>query len=62
MATKKIIAIPIKKYSGTDSTVLHFSSIEECSKKWKFPITRIYEAIREGKPIKGYFLDEEIEQ
>lgn len=59
---KKIIAIPINKYQGQDFPTMHFKSVQDCSEKLKFPVTRIYEAIREGKPIRGYYLDEEIEQ
>ena len=59
---KKIIAIPINKYQGQDFPTMHFKSGQDCSEKLNFSVTRIYEAIREGKPIRGYYLDEEIEQ
>ena len=59
---KKIIAIPINKYQGQNYPTQHFKSIQDCAEKLNFSVTRIYEAIREGKPIRGYYLDEEIEQ
>ena len=59
---KKVIAMPINKYKGQEKPTMHFKSIQECAEKMDFSITRIYEAIREGKPIKGYYIDEEIEQ
>ena len=59
---KKIIAIPINKYQGQDFPTQHFKSIQDCAEKMGFSLRKINEAIREGKPIRGYYLDEEIEQ
>jgi len=27
-----------------------------------YTVTKIYEAIREGKPVSGYYIDEEIDE
>ncbi|MBQ3845773.1 MAG: hypothetical protein IJJ71_12135 [Treponema sp.] len=59
---KKIIAIPINKYQGQDFPTQHFKSIQDCAEKMGFSVTKIYEALREGKPARGYYIDEEIEQ
>lgn len=58
----KVIAMPINHYKDDEKPALHFKSVLACAEHMDFSITRIYEAIREGKPVKGYFLDEEIEQ
>lgn len=59
---KKIIAMPINKYQGQNYPTKHFKSIQDCAEKMGFSITKIYEAIREGKPVRGYYIDEEIEE
>ena len=58
----KIIAMPINKYKIQDLPTMHFKSIQDCAEKMGFSLRKINEAIREGKPIRGYYLDEEIEQ
>jgi len=58
----KIIAIPINMYKGQERPALHFKSYAECAKELDFPVERIYEAVKDGMPIKGYYIDEEIGQ
>ena len=59
---KKIIAIPINKYQGQNYPTQHFKSIQDCAEKMGFSVTKICEALREGKPARGYYIDEEIEE
>ena len=59
---KKIIAMPINKYQGQNYRTQHFKSIQDCAEKMGFSVTKIYEALREGKPARGYYIDEEIEE
>lgn len=59
---KKIIAMPINKYKIQDLPTMHFKSIQDCAEKMGYTVTKIYEAIREGKPVSGYYIDEEIEE
>ena len=59
---KKIIAMPINKYQGQNYQTQHFKSIQDCAEKMGFSVTKIYEALREGKPARGYYIDEEIEE
>ena len=59
---KKVIAMPINKYKGQEKPTIHFKSIEDCAEQMGFSIQLIYKAIREGKPVRGYYIDEEIEQ
>lgn len=58
----KIIAMPINKYKVSDFPTMHFKSIQDCAEKMGYTVTKIYEAIREGKPVSGYYIDEEIEE
>ena len=59
---KKIIAMPINKYKEQDLPTMHFKSIQDCAEKMGYTVTKIYEAIREGKPVSGYYIDEEIDE
>lgn len=59
---KRIIAIPINKYQGQNYPTQHFKSIQDCAEKMGFSVTKIYEALREGKPVRGYYIDEEIDE
>ena len=59
---KRIIAMPINKYQGQNYPTQHFKCIQDCAEKMGFSLRKINEAIREGKPVRGYYIDEEIEQ
>ena len=54
--------MPINKYKVQDLPTMHFKSIQDCAEKMGYTVTKIYEAIREGKPVSGYYIDEEIEE
>jgi len=54
--------MPINKYQGQNYPTQHFKSIQDCAEKMGFSVTKIYEALREGKPARGYYIDEEIEE
>ena len=54
--------MPINKYKEQDLPTMHFKSIQDCAEKMGFSVTKIYEAIREGKPVSGYYIDEEIDE
>ena len=58
----KIIAMPINKYKVQDLPTMHFKSIQDCAEKMGYTVTKLYEAILEGKPVRGYYIDEEIEE
>ncbi|MBR1403451.1 MAG: hypothetical protein IJ558_04685 [Treponema sp.] len=58
----KIIAIPINPYKDKEKPALHFKSFTECAEALKFPLSRIQAAFKTGEPVKGYCIDEEIEQ
>ena len=58
----KIIAMPINIHKGQEKPTLHFNSYTECAKELDFPVERIYSAVRDGLPVKGYYIDEEIGQ
>ena len=54
--------MPINKYKVQDLPTMHFKCIQDCAEKMGFSLRKINEAIREGKPVRGYYIDEEIEQ